>query len=50
VLGEPSPNLFQVPQGYEVTTLETPRPGLHVVPGTTGPRFQLRGTEPAVQE
>jgi len=34
VLGEPSPDLFQVPQGFEVTTPEAPRPGVRVVPGT----------------
>jgi hypothetical protein len=52
VLGEPSPDLFQVPQGYEVTTLETPRPAVRAVPGTPGQRidFQLRRVEPAAQE
>jgi hypothetical protein len=49
VRGEPSPDLFQVPQGYEVVTAEMPRAGVRVAaPGA--PRevvqFQLQRTEP----
>jgi hypothetical protein len=50
VRGEPSPDLFQVPQGYEVVTPEPPRAGIRVAP-PGAPRdvvqFQLRGAEPA---
>jgi hypothetical protein len=32
VRGEPSPDLFQVPQGYEIKTAEMPRAGVRVAP------------------
>jgi hypothetical protein len=49
VLGEPSPDLFQVPNGYELTTGDTPRAGVRRVgPGAPGQavEFQLRRLEP----
>jgi hypothetical protein len=50
VRGEPSPDLFQVPQGYETVTPETPRAGIRVAPAGA-PRetvqFRLHRTEPA---
>ena len=36
VLGEPSPDLFQVPQGYELKASEMPRAGVRVAPGSAG--------------
>lgn len=49
VLGEPSPDLFQVPQGYELKAPEMPRAGVRVAPGAAGQtmQFQLQRTEPA---
>jgi len=49
VLGEPSPDLFQVPQGYELEAPETPRAGVRVVPGPAGgvTQFQLRRSDGA---
>ncbi len=49
VLGDPSPDLFQVPQGYELRAPEMPRAGVRVAPGTPGEafHFQLQRTEPA---
>jgi hypothetical protein len=49
VLGEPSPDLFEVPQGYEVVAPEVPRAGVRVAPGVSGGaiQFQLQRTEPA---
>jgi hypothetical protein len=48
VRGEPSPSLFQVPQGYEVKAPEMPQAGVRV--GTAGPgqaiQFELRKPEP----
>ena len=38
VLGEPSPDLFQVPQGYEIKDSEMPRAGVRVNPRTVPPR------------
>jgi hypothetical protein len=38
VLGEPSPDLFQVPQGYEIKDAEMPRAGVRVNPTTVPPR------------
>ena len=38
VLGEPSPDLFQVPQGYEIKDSEMPRAGVRVNPTTVPPR------------
>lgn len=46
VLGEPSPELFEVPQGYEIEASETPRPGVRVQPGGVI-EFQLQRSEPA---
>jgi hypothetical protein len=48
VRGEPSPDLFQVPQGYEIKSPEMPRAGVRVLPGTAGEtvEFELRRTEP----
>jgi hypothetical protein len=47
VLGEPSPDLFQVPQGYELQASEMPRAGVRVGPGVPGGaiQFQLHRTE-----
>ena len=36
VLGDPSPDLFQVPQGYELKAPEMPRAGVRVAPGAPG--------------
>jgi hypothetical protein len=49
VLGEPSPDLFQVPQGYEIKAAEMPRAVTRVLPGAPGDavQFELRRTEPA---
>lgn len=49
VRGEPSPDLFQVPQGYEINVAEMPRPVTRLIPGTPGEavRFELQRTEPA---
>jgi hypothetical protein len=55
VRGEPSPDLFQVPQGYEIKAAEMPRAGVRVDgPGTQGAaggvvRFELQrpGSAPA---
>ena len=49
VLGEPSPDLFQVPQGYELEAPEMPRAGVRVVPGMPAGtvQFQLQRAEPA---
>jgi hypothetical protein len=50
VRGEPSPDLFQVPQGYGIVTPELPRAGIRVAPAGA-PRevvqFELQRTEPA---
>jgi hypothetical protein len=49
VRGEPSPDLFQVPQGYEIKAPEMPHAGVRV--GTAGPgqaiQFELRKPEPS---
>lgn len=50
VRGEPSPDLFQVPQSYEIKTAEMPRAGIRV--GTASGsgqavQFELRQPEPA---
>lgn len=49
VLGEPSPDLFRVPQGYETEKAEMPRPVTRVLPGAAGEavQFKLRGLDPA---
>jgi hypothetical protein len=51
VRGEPSPDLFQVPQGYEITEVEMPRAGVRVEgpPGEPGQtiHFELQRPEPA---
>jgi hypothetical protein len=50
VRGEPSPDLFQVPQGYEIVTPEPPRAGIRVAPPGAPPevvQFQLQRAEPA---
>jgi hypothetical protein len=51
VRGEPSPDLFQVPQGYEIKAAEMPRAGVRVdgPPGEPGLaiRFELQRAEPA---
>jgi hypothetical protein len=41
VRGDPSPDLFQVPQGYELAAGETARPGIRVGSGGTV-QFELR--------
>jgi hypothetical protein len=50
VRGEPSPDLFQVPQGYEIVTPEPPRAGIRVAPAGA-PRevvqFELQRAAPA---
>jgi hypothetical protein len=43
VLGEPSPDLFQVPQGYEIQSAELPRPGVRVLRD----KLLERGSQPA---
>lgn len=50
VRGEPSPDLFQVPQGYESVTPEMPRAGIRVAPLTPQPprgvvQFELQRSE-----
>ena len=45
VLGEPSPDLFQVPQGYEIEKADTPRTGVRVLPNRVT-QFELQRTEP----
>jgi hypothetical protein len=49
--GEPSPDLFQVPQGYEIKAAEMPRAGIRVTPPGVGAgeavHFDLRRAEPA---
>ena len=50
VLGEPSPDLFQVPQGYELVAPEMPRAGVHVSPEAEAERQVIRfmqRTQPA---
>jgi hypothetical protein len=49
VLGEPSPDLFQVPQGYAIEAPEMPRPGVRVGPPAAGGtiRFNAQRAEPA---
>ncbi len=42
VLGDPSPDLFQVPQGYELKAPEMPRAGVRVAPGAPGEAVQFR--------
>jgi hypothetical protein len=46
-LGDPSPELFQVPQGYEIT--EAPRAVTRALPGTPGRavKLEVRRAEPA---
>ncbi len=53
VLGEPSPDLFQVPREYEIEAGDAPQAGFRrVVPGTPGQRveFQLQRLEPPEQK
>lgn len=45
VLGEPSPDLFQVPQDYEIEAASAPRAGVRVGPGNAV-EFRLQRTEP----
>jgi hypothetical protein len=47
VRSEPSPELFQVPQGYEFQAAEMPRAGVRVLPGPVGEtvQFELRRLE-----
>lgn len=49
VLGEPSPDLFQVPQGYEVKASEMPQAGIRVGTGGRGQaiHFDLQKPETA---
>jgi hypothetical protein len=45
-LGEPSPDLFQLPQGYDVKAPEMPQPGVRVAPGGGQTiQFELRKPE-----
>jgi len=49
-LGDPSPDLFQVPQGYEIKEPEMPRAGVRVAPpgaAGEGVRFELERVEQA---
>jgi hypothetical protein len=48
VLGEPSPDLFEVPQGYEIEPSDAPRAGVRVLPNQVM-RFELRRSAPAEQ-
>ena len=45
VLGEPSPDLFQVPQGYDVKSPEMPHAGVRVAPPGQAIQFELRKLE-----
>ena len=49
VRGEPSPDLFQVPQGYEIKESEMPRAGVRVAapPGGAVTHFELQRPPPA---
>jgi hypothetical protein len=48
VRGEPSPDLFQVPQGYEIQQSEMPRAGVRVAPpGSEVVHFELQRPPPA---
>jgi hypothetical protein len=50
VRGDPSPDLFQVPQGYEIKASEMPRVGVHATapPGAAGVvQFELQRPESA---
>jgi hypothetical protein len=49
VRGEPSPDLFQVPQGYEIKTPEPPRAGVRVVNPEVR-QFELQRVEPPAQQ
>jgi hypothetical protein len=42
VRGDPSPDLFELPQGYEVEVVEAPQMGIRALPGTPGQRFEYR--------
>jgi hypothetical protein len=48
--GEPSPDLFEVPQGYEIKAAEMPRAGIRVGPPGVGAgevvHFELQRAEP----
>jgi hypothetical protein len=48
VLGEPAPDLFLVPQGYEIKAAVMPRPVTRLLPGTPAEpvELELRRTEP----
>jgi hypothetical protein len=46
VLGEPSPELFQVPQGYEIKTPEMPRAVVRGTPPQAGGAVQFRLQRP----
>ena len=52
VLGEPSPDLFQVPQGYALEAAEMPRAGVRVAAPGAGPGIQrdVRRLEPAAAQ
>jgi hypothetical protein len=41
VRGEPSPDLFQVPQGYEIEDSAMARPGVRVLPAPVGETVEL---------
>jgi hypothetical protein len=42
VRGDPSPGLFEVPQGYDIEVVEAPQVGIRALPGTPGRRFEYR--------
>jgi hypothetical protein len=46
VRGEPSPDLFQVPQGYELEAPEMPRAGVRLVPGAAGETVEFQSQRP----
>jgi hypothetical protein len=49
VRGDPSPDLFEVPQGYEIETAEMPRPVTRAIPAAPAEKleFELRRVEQA---
>jgi hypothetical protein len=44
--GEPSPDLFQVPQSYTLEASNMPRAGVRVVPGAAGEAFEYQLRRP----
>jgi hypothetical protein len=50
VRGDPSPDLFEVPQGYERSSAAEPHIGLRALPGLPGRRFELERVPAASSE